>query len=202
VAQNRYEARRFLTRRDFGFSLLKQLIADFDRLSHYPTIQPGRNPPPAPSIPTEGVASVTPTMPVSPATPEYREFVRKEVERVRPLCEHEEAAKQSDDQDNKPTWADFHILKKLLLPMYPRDELYSIVLALREDFESIAPERTRTAYEATVPKVIDQNESYQKLLAHAQFLQEQISGIETYRATQELSATLSLMRCSYRSSSP
>jgi len=169
-----------------GGSFFEQLVQEFHRLDHYPTTVPltpvvADVPPPGapPGAPADQPAPVSPpvadTPAISPATEEYKTMVR---------AAFAEAAEKY--RAGRATWDDYHALRKLLLPLYPRDELYGVLITLRKAFEDQATKKQMDAYEGMGPDAVGPGTSHAQVLVHALYLQEQVAKLETYRPHQEL----------------
>jgi len=185
ITRNLVGQKNLLLKPTCGASFLEQLFNEFRRLDCYP---PASVVPAATSIASAATPAAMPAagtgtpavlvaeaIPNCPASGEYRRTVREFVDEIRKKYDGEQA-----------TWDDYFALRKMMLPLYPRQELVAMAMTLRDDFLATAAQGQRATYERIAIKPLDPSSDYPTLLSHAVYLQENIARMETYRPHQEL----------------
>jgi hypothetical protein len=164
ITKDKLSEKNFLRTVSCGASFFEQTVSDFLRLNSYPSSgQAGAQPAGATSLP------------VCPASPEYKEKVRAMVE-----------ALEVNFHANELTWDQFYALQLMMLPMYPEAELRGKRATLRDQFYLRAPQHLIAMYEKSAPPALDPATSYSAVLCDALYLQRELATIDTYRPHQEL----------------
>lgn len=157
-----------------GASFIEQLFNEFRRLECY-LAAPAGAPVASAAGGTPPTIAGTDAMPICPASDEYRKTVRAFVDEIRKKYE-----------GGRATWDDYFALRKMVLPLYPKQELFAVTMTLRGDFLATAVQGQRATYERIAINPLDASSDYATLLSHAEYLQESIARMETYRPHQEL----------------
>jgi len=146
-----------------GASYFEQAVGDFNRIDSYPV---------GPQATGQGAG---PSLPVCPATTDYKEKVRGVL-----------SSFQAKFANKQLTWDDYYELQMLMLPLYPEHELRGKHASLRDQFNVQASPHFITMYEKSAPPALGPNAPYADILGDALYLQRELANIGTYRPHQEL----------------